>query len=69
MASWATASDPSFKGFTINRQKRERRGEQERIAIEFCRAGFDAKAFIKWKIDDFIGIAILNGCLGEKCLV
>ena len=46
--------------------KREKRGEQERIAIEFCRAGVDAKAFARCKGDDFIGIAILNGCLGDK---
>ena len=40
------------------RQNRERRGEQERKAIEFCRTSVDAKAFARSKIDDFLGIAV-----------
>ena len=40
------------------RQNRERRGEQERKAIEFCKTSVDAKAFARCKIDDFLGIAV-----------
>ena len=47
-------------------QNRERRGEQEHKAIEFCRINVDAKAFARCKIDDFVGIAVWNDFLGHK---
>ena len=48
---------------TTKYRKKSRRGA---LTIEFCRTSVDVKTFARCKIDDFIGIAVLNDFLGRK---